>query len=550
MNKIFKKSKSDNRLKRIEYRGKYLRASRTGGVALRAQGKAAGINFTVNSKHGTRVSKRIAKGTNVGFQNGRFVLRGRYGKGPTKLNLSKSGVSVSSKTSVGTINWFKPKYSSAKIGGIQFRGDNALIIQGVVALFQIFYFFMTLTFKIGFWLLKTTFWLLKALFEAIILMFTKFKEHRLSRKQKAVEVLEVNWCEELQNQSIEDLFCALFYTLIIIGRGKSEVHSEFINQTLEGYEDKEVLEEANKYMDKGQLLVLVSTVLPGTTRREFINLITNTRFVYNPYLIAMGTVAWDMINPDMVMIGTEDGEKTEDAGQLVSFYHTIMENTPQYHIGTWDECECIKVFYNTFISMKIGLVNMIQDVAQKQGNINVDIVTGALASSKQRLMSKAYMKAGMGDGGACHPRDNIALRYMAENLDLQYDIFDSIMNAREVQAKNLAQLLVFEADAAGLPIILNGISYKPGVSYTAGSYSLLVGHYCKELGQEVIEIDPLAMDHRFEEGPYSAVVLLAHPELYIFLNIDSIVVDPWREYTNDSLRVIHYGNTRKNKLYN
>ena len=201
MNKIFKKSKSDNRLKRIEYRGKYLRASRTGGVALRAQGKAAGINFTVNSKHGTRVSKRIAKGTNVGFQNGRFVLRGRYGKGPTKLNLSKSGVSVSSKTSVGTINWFKPKYSSAKIGGIQFRGDNALIIQGVVALFQIFYFFMTLTFKIGFWLLKTTFWLLKALFEAIILMFTKFKEHRLSRKQKAVEVLEVNWCKELQNQS-------------------------------------------------------------------------------------------------------------------------------------------------------------------------------------------------------------------------------------------------------------------------------------------------------------------------------------------------------------
>tara|TARA_B100001245_G_C22833807_1_gene401018 strand:- start:130 stop:1134 length:1005 start_codon:yes stop_codon:yes gene_type:complete len=242
VNKILKKSKSDNRLKRIEYRGKYLRASRTGGVALRAQGKAAGINFTVNSKHGTRVSKRIAKGTNVGFQNGRFVLRGRYGKGPTKLNLSKSGVSVSSKTSVGTINWFKPKYSSAKIGGIQFRGDNALIIQGVVALFQIFYFFMTLTFKIGFWLLKTTFWLLKALFEAIILMFTKFKGYRLSRKQKAVEVLEVNWCKELQNQSIEDLFCALFYTLIIIGRGKSEVHSEFINQTLEGYEDKEVLE--------------------------------------------------------------------------------------------------------------------------------------------------------------------------------------------------------------------------------------------------------------------------------------------------------------------
>ena len=311
----------------------------------------------------------------------------------------------------------------------------------------------------------------------------------------------------------------------------------------------DVLKEANEFMDDSQLLVLISTVLPGTVRREFVKLVTNTRFVYNPYLIAMGTVAWDMVNPDMVMIGTEDGEKTADANQLCNFYHTIMENNPQYHIGTWDECECIKVFYNTFISMKIGLVNMIQDVAEKQGNINVDIVTKALASSKQRLMSEAYMKAGMGDGGACHPRDNIALRFMADNLELDYDIFDAIMNAREIQAKNLAWALCEEARDSKLPILLNGIAYKPGVEYTAGSYSLLVGHYCRELGHDVIEIDPLAQDYRYDNGPYSAVVLLAHPEPYVFLNPDSIVVDPWREYKNDTLRVIHYGNTRENNLY-
>jgi len=60
---------------------------------------------------------------------------------------------------------------------------------------------------------------------------------------------------------------------------------------------KDVIVEANKHMNKDQLLVLISTVLPGTTRREFVPLITNTRFVYNPYLIAMGSVAWDMVNP-------------------------------------------------------------------------------------------------------------------------------------------------------------------------------------------------------------------------------------------------------------
>ncbi|MFP4261700.1 MAG: hypothetical protein ACLFS1_11555 [Opitutales bacterium] len=133
---LFEKD-AEGRLKRIEYRGRHLRASRTGGVALRAQTRAAGINLTANTARGTRVSTRLAKGTQGAFQNGRFILRGRYGDGPTKLNLSKSGVSVSSKTDIGTINWFKPGYSSAKIGGVQVRGKNAVYLHLIVGLFQI-----------------------------------------------------------------------------------------------------------------------------------------------------------------------------------------------------------------------------------------------------------------------------------------------------------------------------------------------------------------------------------------------------------------------------
>ena len=304
---------------------------------------------------------------------------------------------------------------------------------------------------------------------------------------------------------------------------------------------KDVMQEANKHMNPNQLLVLISTVLPGTVRNELQPLVPNTRFVYNPYLIAMGSVAWDMVNPEMVMIGTEDGSTTGDAKQLVDFYETVMENNPRYEIGTWDECECIKVFYNTFISAKIGLVNMIQDVAEKQGHINVDVVTNALAKSDQRIMGPSYMKAGMGDGGACHPRDNIALRYMAQNLGLQYDIFDAIMNAREVQAKNMANYLIKIAEERSLPILLNGIAYKPGVPYTDGSYSLLVGHYCKEAGYHCIEVDPMASP---QKGPFTAVALLAHPTLYCYLSEGSVVVDPWREFESKKLEVFHYGNTR------
>jgi UDPglucose 6-dehydrogenase len=87
-----------------------------------------------------------------------------------------------------------------------------------------------------------------------------------------------------------------------------------------------------------------------------------------------------MVNPEMIMLGTEDGSLTGVAGELHDLYETIMQNNPRYEIGTWDECEAIKIFYNTFISAKVGLVNMIQDFALKIGNINVDVVTNALGT--------------------------------------------------------------------------------------------------------------------------------------------------------------------------
>ena len=319
---------------------------------------------------------------------------------------------------------------------------------------------------------------------------------------------------------------------------------------------KQVLQDADIYMNENQLLVLISTVLPGTTRQQFIPLIKNTRFVYNPYLIAMGSVAWDMVNPEMIMIGTQDGSESGDAKQLREFYDTIMENDPRYVVGTYDECECIKVFYNTFISAKISLVNMIQDVAQKQGNINVDVVTDALAHSSMRIMSPQYMTAGMGDGGSCHPRDNIALRYMAKELDLGYDLFDSIMRAREIQAENIAKELHRLAEENDMPVYIHGKSYKPKVPYTDGSYSLLIGYYLQQMGITPTYIDPYTGDVYQPKEP--GVFLMAHSasitydytkdksqdEIYCVIPPESIVVDPWRKFTSSVSKVIHYGNTR------
>ena len=320
---------------------------------------------------------------------------------------------------------------------------------------------------------------------------------------------------------------------------------------------RQVLTDVNQYAQPHQLVVLISTVLPGTTRREFVPLLTNARFVYNPYLIAMGSVAWDMVNPEMVIIGTEDGSTTGDAQLLIEFYQSIMQNNPRYEVGTWDEAECIKVFYNTFISAKIGLANMIQDVAVKQGNINVDVVTNALAKSSMRIMGPKYMTAGLGDAGPCHPRDNIALRYLAENLNLGYDIFDTIMHAREMQARNMAKFIADNTQPFNT-VYIHGKAYKPDVDYLEGSYSLLVGHYLIEMGIWPVYIDPLTEPS--VPDSVKGVVLLAHnkqitygyagktdqQQLYCTIENGSVVIDPWRSYTttNPNIKVIHYGNTR------
>lgn len=299
---------------------------------------------------------------------------------------------------------------------------------------------------------------------------------------------------------------------------------------------KQVLNDINEFTTREQLVVLISTVLPGTTRREFIPLVKNYRFIYNPYLIAMGTVKWDMVNPEMVMIGTEDGTVTGDAKLLTDFYNTFIKPGTRYEIGTWDDAEGMKIFYNTFISTKIALVNMIQDVAEKNGNMNVDTVTQALERSTMRIVSKMYMKAGMGDGGGCHPRDNIALRWMAEKLDLGYDIFSTIMEARDIQAKNVAKRLVELSNEYNLPVVIMGRSFKPNVLSDEGSSSVLTGYYIEELGVSV----------EYDKSDIPAVYLLAHKGTFYgrIFPPGSVVLDVWREYENvieSDVKIIYYG---------
>jgi UDPglucose 6-dehydrogenase len=304
-----------------------------------------------------------------------------------------------------------------------------------------------------------------------------------------------------------------------------------------------VTKQVDQLVDKDTLIVMISTMLPGTVRREIAPLINNGRFIYNPYLIAQGTVKFDMRNPEMIMIGTEDGSKTGDAKMLSDFYQPMLQNSPRVEIGTWEEMESTKVFYNTFITAKLCLVNMIQDAAMAVGHMNVDVVTDALKYSTDRIMGPKYMTAGLGDGGGCHPRDNIALRSFAERHNFGYDLFDAIMKAREEQANNIAKHFEKVGVSKDMPCVVLGSGFKPGLAHQQeGSPSILVGFYLEKLGYTVKYDEMLDVP---------AAYMLGWPKYFDDADFarGSIVVDPWRGCNKkEGVTVYHYGDTRNNPL--
>ena len=302
----------------------------------------------------------------------------------------------------------------------------------------------------------------------------------------------------------------------------------------------DVLTEVNKHVIKNQLVVLISTVLTGTIRNQLVAHIPNATLVYNPYLIAMGTVKKDMVNPEMVIVGTKDGTVPTS---LIDFYKPLMEKNPRYEIGTWDEAESIKMFYNTFLNAKLSFVNMIQDVAETNGNMNADVVANALMRSTRMISGPGYMRAGMGAGGSCHPRDNIAQRHLATKLNLGYDLFETIALSREIQAERMAKkCLTF-----GKTICIVGKSYKAKINVISGSPSMLVGHYIEKHKGKLSYYDMNTGDNVFPEAD---VYLITYWDDWVE-NINwpkgTTVIDTGRKLLPiPDVNVIHYGNTRIN----
>ena len=292
---------------------------------------------------------------------------------------------------------------------------------------------------------------------------------------------------------------------------------------------KNAISNLSDVVDRPTPIVVISTVLPGTMTREIKPLMNEfMHLIYNPFFIAMGTTMRDFLNPEFILIGVDDID-SESTGVVCKFYDRLMPNS-QIKLMSIESAELTKVSYNTFISMKIAFANTIMEICDKTGCANVDDVTDALKCANDRLISPAYMSGGMGDGGGCHPRDNIAMSWLADNLCLTHDIFRDIMLCREHHAEYLAKKAVKFACENKCEIVILGYSFKPETNIIVGSPAILVANIIRETG-----IEPLMMDNSVVVGSEDIskkCVYLIGCRHRRFINYDfpvgSVVIDPFR----------------------
>ena len=306
---------------------------------------------------------------------------------------------------------------------------------------------------------------------------------------------------------------------------------------------KNAIKNIAHYVHEDKIIAVICTCLPGTMEREIKPLLNkHMKLVYNPFFIAMGTTMFDFLHTEFVLLGVDDKEA---ADRMVEFYKSFI-TTPIKKVSV-ASAECTKVFYNTFITCKISFSNAVGRICHETAGANADEVMGALKTAITRIISPQYMSPGMGDGGGCHPRDNIALSYVARKHKWAYDPWNDLMKWREGYAGWLARLMIKEGEARKIDqYVILGIAFKPETNLIVGSPALLVGNILKTKGIAPSFGDNTvcaSSEYFSSEKPCVVLIGCKHERYsgYKFLK-GSVVIDPHRYIADqEGVKVIRIG---------
>ena len=188
---------------------------------------------------------------------------------------------------------------------------------------------------------------------------------------------------------------------------------------------------------------------------------------YNPEFVALGSVIRDMLYPDMILLGQSD----DRAGDVVeAVYRTSTNNCPPVQRMNLINAELVKISVNTYVTTKISYANMLAELCERLPGADVAVVTEALG--KDTRIGSKYLVGGLGYGGPCFPRDNVAFSVLAEKLGVRSDL----PRATDAINKHQIDRMVAKVrDHVGdCKVAVLGLAYKPDTPVIEESQGVMI----------------------------------------------------------------------------
>jgi UDPglucose 6-dehydrogenase len=236
--------------------------------------------------------------------------------------------------------------------------------------------------------------------------------------------------------------------------------------------------EVKKYSPFSDL-VIKSTVLPGTAKK--ITELTGMNVVSNPEFTREGSAVHDTERPDRIVIG----------GKSVESVRKIWEFTGSPVIATTNEnAELIKYASNAFLAVKISFINQIADLCEKIPGADVNIIAEGMGSD--RRIGMEFLRAGLGYGGSCFPKDTVAMASFAQENGVDLSIVNSAINYNNNRVPYLVKRIKENVDTLnGKKVCVLGLSFKENTDDLRESRSLMIIENLKKQGAIVKAYDPI-----------------------------------------------------------
>ena len=248
--------------------------------------------------------------------------------------------------------------------------------------------------------------------------------------------------------------------------------------------------------DRRQILVMKSTVPVGTGDKVRAALeargLTNVGYVSNPEFLSEGSAVRDFMAPDRIVIGSF---ADEDGAAVEALYAGIEAPVVRTDVAS---AEMIKLAANAFLMTRISFINEIANVCEAVG---ADVVEVARGIGLDHRLGPHFLRAGIGYGGSCFPKDSLALKQLASNSGYHFQLLAAVIEVNELQKRRVIQKLQKHLGRLrGKKVALLGLAFKAGTDDMREAPSLVLGSRLLAEGAEVRAWDPVARPGELMKG--------------------------------------------------